>query len=1168
MPALTPRGSRRAGSAAVALVLALGLVLLGLALPSAASADTAPDPGAPATVSADGLGTVQVNGIVWSMATVGTTVYATGAFTQARPAGAAPGTSQTPRGNLVAFDLTTGVMTAFNHTLNGQGRTVVASPDGSRIYVGGDFTTVDGVARGHLATFAPTSNNAVYSLAATNTTVYAGGAFTTAGGQPRTRLAAFSAADGTLTAWAPTANHLVRGIVVSPDSTRINLAGQFSAVNGVAANAIASVNTTGGDTRSHNLGISNSGDRGGAWSLKTDGVNLYATLYGFTVGNIEGTVALNADTLALVWMNDCHGDPYDTYSDGTVVYSAGHPHDCETSGGFPDQRPTVWKRVIANTVAARGTLTPTTQVPRYTSWTGRPSPALLTFFPTLGIGSVSGSAQSAWALTGSGDYLVLGGEFPTVNGARQQGLVRMARSNVAPDRRGPELTAAQMRPNATSTTADQVRVVWPSSWDMDNENLTYRVYRNAETTPVHTVTTKSQWWNRLNMTWTDTGRAGGSTASYRVSVSDPFGNIVTSAQGNTVTVAAATSAYANRVLADGPAQYWRLGETTGTTGYDHAGTINLAEAAGITRGTPGAVAGDAAITANGAATGRAASTASVTVPSAAFSVEAWVRTTSTAGGVIAQFGDSATGANTTTDRSLYIDSGGRASFGLSRRVGSGATATLAYTTVRSPAAVNDGEWHHLVATVGTGGAQLFVDGAQVAANAAMTTANARVNPGFWALGTGTLVSFVDTPASASLAGAIDEVAIYPRTLSPAQVAQHRTAGTGMATNASPTASFTATPDQLVVTANATASGDSDGTISSYAWNWGDGTSTAGASATTSHAYAAAGVYTITLTVTDDGGASATATRSVTAGTVNPPPSASFTASASGLQASVNGAASSDSGGSIASYAWAWGDGATTPAGPLATATHGYAAAGTYVVTLTVTDNGGATGTATRTVTVAPAAAEFARDTFARSVPAGGWGSADLGGAWTASVGAPRLRVNPDAGELLLPAGGNSTGAHLGGVAQTSADIRATLVVPDAPTTPGTDVFVVGRRVEGQGEYRVRVRFLPGGTVALALNRLVGTASAWPNGEVVVPGLTYTPGTPLNVRVQVSGTGTTAVRAMVWTGATEPAAWQLTRSDTTAQLQVNGSVGVLAFRPSTNTTATLARFTSFSARPVT
>ncbi|MCW2579790.1 MAG: hypothetical protein JWP33_1931, partial [Blastococcus sp.] len=37
---------------------------------------------------------------------------------------------------------------------------------------------------------------------------------------------------------------------------------------------------------------------------------------------------------------------------------------------------------------------------------------------------------------------------------------------------------------------------------------------------------------------------------------------------------------------------------------------------------------------------------------------------------------------------------------------------------------------------------------------------------------------------------------------------------------------------------------------------------------------------------------------------------------------------------------------------------------------------------------------------------------------------------------------------------------------------------------------------------------------------------------------------------------------------TAQLQVNGSVGVLAFRPSTNTTATLARFTSFSARPVT
>ena len=148
------RGTRRAGSAALAALLAFGLLLLGLAVPGVASADTRPDPGTPATVSADGLGTVQVNGVVWSMVTVGNTVYATGSFTNARPAGAAPGTSTTPRANLLAFNLTTGALiTTFNHTLNGQGRHIAASPDGSRVYVAGDFTTVDGVARGHIAAF-------------------------------------------------------------------------------------------------------------------------------------------------------------------------------------------------------------------------------------------------------------------------------------------------------------------------------------------------------------------------------------------------------------------------------------------------------------------------------------------------------------------------------------------------------------------------------------------------------------------------------------------------------------------------------------------------------------------------------------------------------------------------------------------------------------------------------------------------------------------------------------------------------------------------------------------------------------------------------------------------------------------------------------------------------
>ncbi|MGY1809583.1 LamG-like jellyroll fold domain-containing protein [Blastococcus sp. SYSU D00669] len=1176
------RSGRRAGSAALAALLALGLLLLGLAVPTTASADTRPDPGVPPTVSADALPTVQVNGVVWSMVTVGNTVYATGSFNRARPAGSAPGQNETPRANLVAFNLTTGVMTSFNHTLNGQGRHITASPDGTRIYVAGDFTTVDGVARGHIAafntatgalinTFAPTSNGAIYSIAATNSTVYVGGNFTTAGGQSRTRLAAFNASNGAVTAWAPTANHTVRGMILDSTGQRVVFAGQFSQVNGQSAIALASVDLAGGNTDTWDYGITNSGDNGGVWSLKFDGVRAYATTYGYLVGNIEGVVAFDPTDLSLVWMNDCHGDPYDTWSNGTIVYNASHTHDCETSGGFPDPNPRAWKRAIAMTTAVTGTLKATTQVPRYGSWEGRPHPTVLNWWPTIPAGTYTGQDQGTWSVTGGGSYVAFGGEFPSVNGTVQQGLVRFATTNVAPNRRGPEITAGNLRPNASSNVAGEVKVTWPATWDMDNEYLTYRVFRGSGTTPVHEVTRKGQWWQTGVMTWTDTGRPAGSSASYRVTVSDPLGNVVTSSQGNTVTVAGTTSAYANQVLTDGAAQYWRLGETSGTTAYDSVALANMTERAGITRGTAGVLAGNAAITANGTATGIAQTTTTVATPTNAFSVEAWVRTASTAGGVIAQFGDSATGANTTSDRALYVDANGQVSFGLSRRV----SGTTVYTnTVRSGTPITDGQWHHVVATVGAGGTALYVDGAQVAGNATMTSANTRLAAGYWMIGSGTLAPWANAPTSSSLNGALDEVAVYPTALTSAQVANHYSLATGATTNPSPTASFTATATGLGVAVDASASTDTaPGTVASFSFNWGDGTpATTGTSATAQHTYAAAGTYTITLTVTDNGGATGTTTRSVTlTDPSNTPPTAAFTATVNGNTVSTT-STSTDPNGTITNYVWQWGDGTPNTTGANATtATHTYAAPGTYTVRLTVTDNATATGTTTQSVTIAaPPVANFAADTFNRTVAAGGWGSADTGGAWTASAGATRLSVTPGAGVLDLPGAGNNTGAYLGGVSQAGADVTASFTLSSAPTGTGTDVYLTSRRMANGDEIRVRARVAPTGAITLTYSRRVGGVETLPAaGNVTVNGVTWTAGATLNVRVQTStANGTTTTRAKVWlsTG-TEPTGWQMTYGDATAAVQGSGGVGISAFRGSSTTAATQVRVTSFAARPV-
>ena len=55
--------------------------------------------------------------------------------------------------DVFAFDITTGNPVPFPHDLNAQGMVVRANPAGTRIYVGGDFTDVDGVPRSHIAAF-------------------------------------------------------------------------------------------------------------------------------------------------------------------------------------------------------------------------------------------------------------------------------------------------------------------------------------------------------------------------------------------------------------------------------------------------------------------------------------------------------------------------------------------------------------------------------------------------------------------------------------------------------------------------------------------------------------------------------------------------------------------------------------------------------------------------------------------------------------------------------------------------------------------------------------------------------------------------------------------------------------------------------------------------------
>ncbi len=146
---------------------------------------------------------------------------------------------------------------------------------------------------------------------------------------------------------------------------------------------------------------------------------------------------------------------------------------------------------------------------------------------------------------------------------------------------------------------------------------------------------------------------------------------------------------------------------------------------------------------------------------------------------------------------------------------------------------------------------------------------------------------------------------------------------------------------LTVSFSGSASTDPDNAITTYGWDFGDGNT--GTGETPSHTFASSGSYTVTLTVTDALGATDQTTLTiVVADNVAPVANiqATPTSGHAPLEVNFDGTTSTDSDGSIASYAWDFGDGNSDST---ATPTHTYASAGTYVATLTVTDDNGATG---------------------------------------------------------------------------------------------------------------------------------------------------------------------------------------------------------------------------------
>ena len=148
-------------------------------------------------------------GEIWDIEVIGNRAFYVGSFSSVR--NNAPGnTTNYTQSQIVAFNLDTGLVDAnFRPTITGSLLSVEASPDGSKLFVSGAFSAINGVAKQNVAslnlttgaplsTFNMTTDGRVGEIAVSNSTVYMGGAFTRVNGQPRRALGAVDITTGAL----------------------------------------------------------------------------------------------------------------------------------------------------------------------------------------------------------------------------------------------------------------------------------------------------------------------------------------------------------------------------------------------------------------------------------------------------------------------------------------------------------------------------------------------------------------------------------------------------------------------------------------------------------------------------------------------------------------------------------------------------------------------------------------------------------------------------------------------------------------------------------------------------------------------------------------------------------------------------------------------------------
>lgn len=213
--------------------------------------------------------------------------------------------------------------------------------------------------------------------------------------------------------------------------------------------------------------------------------------------------------------------------------------------------------------------------------------------------------------------------------------------------------------------------------------------------------------------------------------------------------------YLGAVLESQPASYWRLDETAGTTAVDRVAAKNGTYSGGYTLNQAGALSGsgdsDPGISLNGSTGWVTTPVTLATTQLAHFSLEAWVKiaaaptSTRTIAGITNSIKLQL--LNTRQVQASYLD-------------GAGVTRSVLASSITT------GVWHHLVVLYDGSQLRVYIDGLQ--SNAGVLPAPA---------GNANTFGIGNTSSSSNwFNGQIDEVALYTRALTVAEVLDHKNRG--------------------------------------------------------------------------------------------------------------------------------------------------------------------------------------------------------------------------------------------------------------------------------------------------------------------------------------------------------------------------------------------------------